>query len=150
MDQFDRPFNNASIAGRLVVLAAFHTTGYETCPLYTGLFLQLRRQLPPAVMLVEATTDPTYDTPAVLRDFAGQHGASWLFVTGSPAAMTAFWKPFDVELSSGDVHRSELAVIDDHGYIRSFYLGAPDVSIVSFRPGIDAFRSRSGGTRSPR
>ena len=127
VDQFDRPFNNTSIAGRLVVLAAFHTTCHETCPLYTGLFLQLRRQLPPAVMLVEATTDPVHDTPAVLREFAGQHGASWLFVTGAPAAMAAFWKPFDVELNSTDVHRSELAVIDAHGYLRSFYLGAPDV-----------------------
>src|SRR5207249_1960471 len=33
----------------------------------------------------------------------------------------------DVELSTGDVHRSTLAVIDAHGYIRSYYLGTPDV-----------------------
>lgn len=127
VDQFGRPFTNASIAGHEVLLAAFHTSCHETCPLYTGLFLQLRRELPPAVLLVEATTNPEEDTPEVLRQYAGRVGASWAFVTGDARALAEFWKPFDVELSSGDVHRSMLALIDAHGYIRTFYLGTPDV-----------------------
>ena len=127
VDQFGRPFDNSSIAGRDVILAAFHTTCRETCPLYTGLFLQLRKQLPPSVILIEATTDPWEDTPDALLAYAGRIGASWTFLTGDPAALSEFWKPFDVALSSGDVHRSTLALIDSHGYIRSYYLGAPDV-----------------------
>jgi len=127
LDQFGRSFDNSALAGHDVILAAFHTTCRESCPLYTGLFLQLRRQLPPSVLLIEATTDPEVDIPAVLRDYAGRVGASWTFLTGEAAALADFWKPFDVELSSSDVHRSTLAVIDSHGYIRSFYLGAPDV-----------------------
>ena len=126
-DQFSRPFTNATIAGHDVVLAAFHTSCHETCPLYTGLFLQLRRQLPPSVLLVEVTTDPQEDTPDVLRAYAGRLGAGWSFVTGSPETLAAFWKPFDVELSTGDVHRSVLAIIDSHGYVRTYYLGTPDV-----------------------
>jgi len=126
-DQFGRPFTNSSIAGHDVILAAFHTSCHESCPIYTGLFLQLRKRLPPSVLLVEATVSPEEDTPEVLRDYAGRIGASWTFVTGETKAMAAFWKPFDVELSSGDVHRSELAVIDSHGYARSHYLGVPDV-----------------------
>ncbi|MHB8611302.1 MAG: redoxin family protein [Candidatus Dormibacteraceae bacterium] len=126
-DQFGRQFDNSSIAGRDVVLAAFHTTCRETCPLYTGLFLQLQKQIPPSVLLVEATNDPWEDTATVLRAYAGRIGASWTFVTGDPAAMSEFWKPFDVELSRGDSHRSSLALIDSHGYVRSYYLGAPDV-----------------------
>jgi cytochrome oxidase Cu insertion factor (SCO1/SenC/PrrC family) len=127
VDEFGRPFDNSSIVGRDVIIAAFHTTCRETCPLYTGLFLQLRRQLPPSVILIEATTDPWTDTPGVLLAYGGRIGASWTFLTGDPAAMREFWKPFDVSLSSGDVHRSTLALIDSHGYIRSYYLGAPDV-----------------------
>jgi cytochrome oxidase Cu insertion factor (SCO1/SenC/PrrC family) len=127
IDQFGRPFTNASIAGHDAIVAAFHTTCQETCPLYTGLFMQLRRELPASVLLVEATTDPAHDTPEVLKDYAGRVGASWSFVTGPPDAMTEFFKPFDVQLSSGDVHRSTLALIDSHGYIRTYYLGAPDV-----------------------
>ena len=127
VDQFNRPFNNASIAGHDVLLAAFHTTCHETCPLYTGLFMQLRQRLPPSVLLAEVTTDPAEDTPPVLRDYAGRIGASWTFATANPQTLAAFWKPFDVELSTGDVHRSTLALIDSHGFIRSYFLGAPDV-----------------------
>lgn len=127
LDQFGRPFTNASIAGKEVVLAAFHTRCQETCPIYTGLLLQLQKQLPPSSMIVEATVNPAHDTPDVLRDYAGRVGASWTFVTGTPEAMAGFWKPFDVELTDGDVHRSELALIDSHGFIRTYYLGVPDV-----------------------
>jgi cytochrome oxidase Cu insertion factor (SCO1/SenC/PrrC family) len=127
VDQFGRTFDDSSIAGHDVVLAAFHTNCHESCPLYTGLFLQLRRQLPANVLLIEATTDPAADTPDVLRQYGGAIGASWTFLTGDSAALTDFWKPFDVELSSSDVHRSTLALIDSHGYIRSYYLGTPDV-----------------------
>jgi cytochrome oxidase Cu insertion factor (SCO1/SenC/PrrC family) len=127
VDQFGRSFDNSSIAGHDVVLAAFHTNCHESCPLYTGLFLQLRRQLPANVLLVEATTDPGADTPDVLRQYGGAIGASWTFLTGDPIELTHFWKPLDVELSASDVHRSTLALIDSHGYIRSYYLGTPDV-----------------------
>lgn len=127
IDQFGRSFDNSSIAGHDVVLAAFHTNCHESCPLYTGLFLQLRRELPASVLLIEATTDPAADTPDVLRQYGGAVGASWTFLTGDPVELTNFWKPFDVELSTSDVHRSTLALIDSHGFIRSYYLGTPDV-----------------------
>lgn len=127
VDQLGRPFTNAAIAGHDVILAAFNTTCRESCPLYTGLFLQLQKQLPPSVMLIEVTINPWQDTPQVLRDYAGRLGASWTFLTGNSAALSDFLKSFDVQLGSGDVHRSTLALVDSHGYIRSYYLGAPDI-----------------------
>ena len=72
IDQFGRPFDNSSIAGHDVVLAAFHTTCQQTCPLYTGLFLQLQQQLPTSVLLIEATNDPWHDSAHVLRSYAGR------------------------------------------------------------------------------
>lgn len=128
LDQFGRPFTNATIAGHDAIVAAFHTGCHTTCPLYTGLFLQLRKQLPPSVMLVEATTAPEEDTPEALRNYAGSVGASWAFVTGSPDSMAAFWAPFTVQLSNGQSHSSTLALIDSHGYIRTYYQGIPDVA----------------------
>jgi cytochrome c biogenesis protein CcmG, thiol:disulfide interchange protein DsbE len=127
VDQFNRPFNNSSIAGHDVLVAAFHTSCRETCPLYTGLFLQLRQRLPASVLLVEVTTDPWDDSPLVLRNYAGRIGASWTFATADPQALASFWEPFDVELSTSDIHRSTIALIDSHGFIRSYFLGAPDV-----------------------
>ena len=126
-DQAGRPFNLEAIAGRDVVIAAFHTTCHETCPLYTALMLQLDKHKQSSVMLVEVTTDPGTDTPAVLAAYAKQVGADWTFATGTEAQLTAFWKPFGVALAAGDAHVSTLALLDRHGYIRLVYRGAPKV-----------------------
>jgi len=127
IDQFGRPFTNESIAGHDVILAAFHISCHATCPLYTGLFLQLRRQLPSSVMLVEATTAPDEDSPDALRAYAGALGASWTFATGTPEAVASFWATFTVQLSDAQAHSSTLAFVDSHGYVRTYYLGTPDV-----------------------
>jgi len=78
-------------------------------------------------MLVEVTTDPGTDTPGVLATYSRQAGASWTFATGSTAQVAAFWKPFGVELASGDTHTSTLALLDRHGYVRLVYRGVPKV-----------------------
>jgi cytochrome oxidase Cu insertion factor (SCO1/SenC/PrrC family) len=128
LDQGGNRFDNTTIAGKDVVIAAFNTTCHQTCPLYTALFAQLQRQkLPPSVLLAEVTTDSATDTPSVLASYARSIGASWTFATGSADALTAFWKPFDVALASGDTHVSTLALLDRHGYIRLVYRGVPAV-----------------------
>jgi cytochrome oxidase Cu insertion factor (SCO1/SenC/PrrC family) len=128
LDQGGNRFDNATIAGKDVVIAAFNTTCHQTCPLYTALFAQLARQkLPPSVLLAEVTTDSSLDTPTVLANYARSIGASWTCATGSAAGLTAFWKPFDVALASGDTHTSTLALLDRHGYIRLVYRGVPAV-----------------------
>ncbi|HEY3195721.1 MAG TPA: redoxin family protein [Candidatus Dormibacteraeota bacterium] len=126
-DQHGRPFTNKTAAGKDLVIAAFHTTCHQTCPLYTALFAQLDKQLPEGAMLVEVTTDPGTDTPAVLDTYARSIGARWTFATGSTDALTAFWKPFGVALASGDSHVSTLALVDSHGYVRLVYRGVPNV-----------------------
>ena len=126
-DQQGRAFDSATTAGSDLVIAAFHTTCHQTCPLYTALFFQLQKQLPPGVMLAEVTTDPGTDTPAVLDAYRKTIGATWTFATASPDALTAFWKPFGVQLATGDSHVSTLALVDRHGYVRLVYRGVPDV-----------------------
>jgi cytochrome oxidase Cu insertion factor (SCO1/SenC/PrrC family) len=128
LDQGGNRFDNSTIAGKDVVIAAFNTTCHQTCPLYTALFAQLQRQkLPPSVLLAEVTTDSATDTPTALANYARTIGASWTFATGSEDALMAFWKSFDVALASGDVHTSTLALLDRHGYIRLVYRGVPAV-----------------------
>ena len=126
-DQLGHTFDSLVTAGKDLVVAAFHTTCHQTCPLYTALFFQLQKHLPPGVLLAEVTTDPSTDSSAVLADYGRSIGASWTFATGSANALTAFWKPFGVELSSGDSHVSTLALIDRHGYVRLVYRGVPAV-----------------------
>jgi cytochrome oxidase Cu insertion factor (SCO1/SenC/PrrC family) len=125
------------------VIAAFHTTCHETCPLYTALFLQLARRIPSSVMLAEVTTDPATDTPSVLSGYAKQIGASWTFATGARDNVAAFWKPFGVELSNGDVHTSSLVLVDRHGYVRLVYRGVPNIGN-DIPPSLDAQLSAAG------
>jgi cytochrome oxidase Cu insertion factor (SCO1/SenC/PrrC family) len=109
------------------VIAAFHTTCHETCPLYTALFFEIEKHMPARVTLAEVTTDPGVDTPAALADYSHRIGAGWTFATGTPSALTAFWKPFGVQLANGDSHVSTLALVDRHGYVRLVYRGVPDI-----------------------
>ena len=126
-DQSGHAFDSRTTAGKDLVIAAFHTTCHQTCPLYTALFFQLQKQLPPGVLLAEVTTDPATDTPSILDAYGRGIEANWTFATGSADALTAFWKPFGVELASGDSHVSTLALVDRHGYVRLVYRGVPDV-----------------------
>jgi cytochrome oxidase Cu insertion factor (SCO1/SenC/PrrC family) len=127
LDQSGHPFDSRTTAGKDLVIAAFHTTCHQTCPLYTALFFQLQKRVPPGVLLVEVTTDPATDTPAVLDAYGRGIEANWTFATGSAEALAAFWKPFGVELSGGDSHVSTLALVDRHGYVRLVYRGVPDI-----------------------
>ncbi len=130
VDQNGRPVDRSALAGHDVVLAAFHTTCHETCPLYTGLFLQLQRSLPAGTVLVEVTTDPLNDTPSAMRAYASAVGANWTFLTGPAGAVGRFWQPLQVQISSSDQHISTLALIDRHGFLRAVYRGIPNVRSV--------------------
>src|SRR5438094_8582871 len=114
-DQAGRTFNLDAIAGKDVVIAAFHTTCHETCPLYTALLLQLSRHKQGALLLVEVTTEPGTDTPGVLAAYARQVGADWTFATGTDAQVAAFCTPFGVAIATGDSHTSPLALLARHG-----------------------------------
>lgn len=126
VDQDGRAIDRRALLGKDTVIAAFHTTCRETCPLYTALMFQLRKAAPD-VRLIEVTTDPATDTPAVLRTYRSAIGADWLFATGQPEDVTEFWAPFGVTLAAGDTHTSALALVDRFGFIRAAETGVPDV-----------------------
>ena len=74
----------------------------DECPLVTGAFISLQRDLQAAglsrrVVFVEATVDPGRDTVDRLAAYEKEFGADWDLWTGTPAAIAAFWKPFGVE-----------------------------------------------------
>jgi cytochrome c biogenesis protein CcmG/thiol:disulfide interchange protein DsbE len=125
-DQRGAALTADSLLGRDTVIAAFHTTCRETCPLYTGLLFQLRKSAP-AVRLVEVTTDPATDTPATLAAYESRIGADWTFATGTTDQIEEFWGPFGVSIATGDSHTSALALVDSHGFIRAGFTGVPDV-----------------------
>jgi cytochrome oxidase Cu insertion factor (SCO1/SenC/PrrC family) len=91
----------ASMRGKVVVLAPFLSLCQDECPLVTGSFTALQRDLRAAglarrVVFVEATIDPGRDTVPRLAAYQKEFGADWHLWTGTPANIAAFWKPFGV------------------------------------------------------
>ena len=129
-DQDGQIVTNQSVAGAVVVLAAFHTTCHDTCPLYTSILHQLRGHVPASVRLLEVSTDPGSDTIPALKAYSALADTSWPLLTGSGADLAAFWKPFGVQLSGADSHTNFLGVFDVHGFLHQVETGIPDAGTV--------------------
>ena len=101
VDQHGQTVSLAALRGKVVVLAPFLSLCQDECPLITGAFTALQRDLRAAgqadrVVFVEATVDPDRDTVARLSAYQKEFGADWDLWTGTPAQVAAFWKPFGV------------------------------------------------------
>lgn len=142
IDQDGRRLERTALMGHDTVIAAFHTSCRETCPLYTGLLFQLRKAAPD-VRLLEVSTDPAGDGIEALREYRSRIGADWAFATGPSDEVARFWGQFGVALSSVDSHTSALALVDRHGYIRAGWTGVPDVG-GRLPPGLEAQLSPAG------
>jgi protein SCO1 len=102
VNQQGRAVSLAALRGKVVVLAPFLSLCQDECPLVTGAFISLQRDISAAglahrVVFVEATVDPGRDTVPRLAAYEKEFGADWDLWTGTPADIAAFWKPFGVE-----------------------------------------------------
>jgi cytochrome oxidase Cu insertion factor (SCO1/SenC/PrrC family) len=142
----------ASLRGKVVVLAPFLSLCQDECPLVTGAFIALQRDVRAAgmgnkVVFLETTVDPGRDSVARLAAYQKEFGASWDLWTGTPAAIAAFWKPFGVSYQTVaeaqppktdwytgqpltyDVdHTDGYILIDPEGHERFVDVSAPDMS----------------------
>ena len=90
------------------------------------------------VKLVSFTTDPDFDTPAVLKKYAARFGArdgQWIFLTGGKAALRhatveglklgVVDKPPGERDNADDlfIHSQKLVLIDQSGRIRGYFDG---------------------------
>ncbi|HVB91446.1 MAG TPA: SCO family protein [Acidimicrobiales bacterium] len=140
-----------SLKGKVVVLAPFLSLCQDECPLVTGAFISLRRDLRAAgldhrVVFVEATVDPVRDTVSRLAAYAQRFGADWDLWTGTPADVANFWRTFGVAyqivpesppahldwytgrpLTYDVVHTDGYILIDPHGRERFVDAGAPNL-----------------------
>ncbi len=151
VNQAGQSVSLASLRGKVVVLAPFLSLCQDECPLVTGAFIALQRDLRAAgqagrVVFVEATVDPGRDTVARLAAYQREFGADWDLWTGSPAAIATFWRPFGVTyakvpedapakidwwtgqpLSYDVVHTDGYILIDPSGRERFVDASAPDL-----------------------
>ena len=92
-DQEGRPFTRETAAKSVWVAAFMFTRCPTICPRITRRMRQLQERAKAEsvpLRLVSFTVDPEYDTPAVLKEYAGKYQAdlaSWWFVTGDSAVI---------------------------------------------------------------
>jgi protein SCO1/2 len=151
VDQHDRAVSLAALRGKVVVLAPFLSLCQDECPVVTGAFIALQRDLRSAglsnrVVFVEATVDPGRDSVARLAAYQRMFGADWDLWTGTAADAAAFWKPFGVEyqitpeaqppktdwftgtaLTYDVAHTDGYILIDPHGRERFVDAAAPNL-----------------------
>jgi cytochrome oxidase Cu insertion factor (SCO1/SenC/PrrC family) len=101
VNQHGQAVSLALLRGKVVVLAPFLSLCQDECPLVTGAFISLQRDLRAAgqggrVVFVEATVDPGRDTVPRLAAYQKEFGADWDLWTGTAAQVAAFWRPFHV------------------------------------------------------
>ena len=83
--------------GKDIVMAPFLSLCQDECPLVTGAFIALQRDVRAAglgskVVFMEITVDPGRDTPARLAAYSKEFGADWVLATGTPVNLNALWK----------------------------------------------------------
>ena len=87
----------AAYRGKYIVMAPFLSLCQDECPLITGAFIALQRDVEAAglgkkVVFMEITVDPGRDTPARLAAYSKEFGADWPLLTGTPTNLASLWK----------------------------------------------------------
>jgi protein SCO1/2 len=93
----------AAYRGKYIVMAPFLSLCQDECPLVTGAFIALQRDVDAAglskkVVFMEVTVDPGRDTPTRLSAYSKEFGADWPMLTGTPTNLDALWKYLGVSV----------------------------------------------------
>jgi len=133
-DSAGRPFDLASLRGKVIMVSFVYTTCTGSCPATTLGLSRVRKALEKAglwgtrVEFVSISLDPTRDTPEVLAGYARAYDAdpaAWHFLTGPPervARIIAAWGMWAKIGPSGVLdHPSRIFLVDPRGREREIY-----------------------------
>lgn len=150
LDAGNKPFDSASLAGKIWVASFVYTTCKSSCPMLTAQMRRLAKSLPegPGFALVSFSVDPDKDSPRALADYARLSGAQdprWSFLTGKKAALKSLVEGgFKLAAEPGErqsdargeadiVHSSKLVLVDRRGFVRGYYDGLLSESVAALR-----------------
>ena len=137
-DQQGRSVTLASLSGQVWIADIIFTRCAGPCPQMTKRMSQLQAVLPgqAPVKLVTLTTDPAFDTPAVMKRYGERFGADfnrWLFLTGAKPQLqrlaveglklVAVDKPAAEQTSPQDlfIHSTLFVIVDQQGRLRDVF-----------------------------
>jgi protein SCO1/2 len=137
-NQDREPISLSDLQGKVWVADIIFTRCAGPCPKMTRQMAELQAALPAksGARLVTLTTDPSFDTPAVLKIYAQRFGADfnrWMFLTGTgrqiaglavdSLKLTAIEKKPEAREDPDDlfIHSTIFVVVDKQGQLRGIF-----------------------------
>lgn len=128
----------ADLTNRVWVADIIFTRCAGPCPVITGRMKSLEDALPKtsAAKLVTLTTDPDFDTPAMMKRYGERFGADfnrWMFLTGTKVEIAALGagslklsavpKPVADQTNAVDlfIHTTIFVIVDKHAQLRGSF-----------------------------
>jgi len=137
-DQNNGRFDAGTLPGRVWIASFFFSRCGTVCPALNSVLAGLHKEFADSVSFVSLTSDPEYDTPEVMKEYAQQFGAvsgSWFFVTMPLDSMiTVASRDLGlVEPTAPDIHSTRFVLIDKTMTVRGFYDSADTADISKLR-----------------
>ncbi|QHL89207.1 SCO family protein [Nibribacter ruber] len=135
LDQDSQMVTQQTVAGKIYVADFFFTSCPSICPKMKSQMLRVYEKYKdnPGVVLLSHSIDPTHDTVAVLREYAGRLGvksAKWHFLTGDKDTILGMAQNHymtsaleDKEAPGGFAHSGAFLLVDQNRHIRGHYDG---------------------------
>ena len=96
----------------VIVVAFIFTTCPDVCPVITSNLVNAEKQLDGIdYQFISITVDPAKDTPAELRNYMENFGASWPHLTAELEDIQAVWDDFMIQVNTTELENHE----HDHG-----------------------------------
>jgi protein SCO1 len=134
VDSGGKPFDLASLKGKVVLVSFVYTTCNGACPATTSTLGRIQKTLELAkiwgtsVEFVSITLDPQRDTPEVLNRYAQLFSADtarWHFLTGSTSQVESVISAWGMWAKIGPTgvldHPSRIFLLDPRGRQREIY-----------------------------
>jgi protein SCO1/2 len=133
-----RSIDESVLRGHVWIADFIFTRCVTMCPITTAKMSVLRRSIrSAAIRFVSFSIDPEYDTPAILRAYAGRWNADprWLLLSPPPGKVTEFAEAMNVPFERTAMplepilHSSLFFLIDQRGRVRGLYGSLDDAAV---------------------
>ncbi|MDH3322938.1 MAG: SCO family protein [Flavobacteriaceae bacterium] len=149
-NQNDQVITNKSFKDKVYLVEFFFTSCPTICPKMNVNMVKIQNEFygNPEFGIASITIDPEHDTPAILKSYANDKGATlknWHFMTGDKNKIYAFsndgfklYAGENKDVEGGFEHSGLFALIDKNGYIRSRKVKMGDIeNPIKFYNGLD-------------
>lgn len=138
VDQNNDRFDAGKMSGKVWIASFFFSRCGTVCPALNSVLAGLQRDFGDSVSFVSLTSDPEYDTPEVMKEYAQQYSAKpgvWFFVTMPLDSMisVASRDLGLVEPTAPDIHSTRFVLIDKTMTVRGFYDSADTADVSQLR-----------------